>query len=616
MSDDGWEGLPPVPDGRGSEKERFTVIQGGKSIEAARDEIRKEIKESWSGLSNRQQHSIAATVEFLERVIVVKLPDAEIQDLIKWCVKVDIATRKQLEGHVTKINARIDSVPKVQTDKPIIQWANSDLISAVIEAEKTLVRLMISLFDYGGKLVRLEDNYRGDVRLRLFTEAMMYELMWRTMSWESFDADKGCFVAKKPPKDIASMMLVRNDVWPYRKLRGITQVPLFRLDTGEIIGCDGVHGYDEVTGIYIASDIEIVNVGSAQEALNGLQWLLRETAYDGNESKASTLAGIMTVVLRASLPLAPGWVVIAHEAASGKSALQEVAAILATGSKPYVLAHGGREDEFNKVLNAALLEGRSIIMVDNFNGVIRGELLAQAVSQERLGLRVLGKGEIVPVTNLHSIMFNGNNSELEGEQRRRYIVTYLNPGMENLEEYKYSFDIFDCAKKYRNQLISSIFTIVSAYYSSGTRIKVNELSGFPHWNRLVRESLIWLGLADPLSTGKRAREEDTKEQQKVLMLEELYVWATTTWAVERKSGNHIIQPGEFLTKELTDALLSQSLPQGLKDVVRDVAEERGFINNKKLGHFIGKELTGIVRNGKVLERRYANGRWWNNVRVL
>lgn len=497
----------------------------------------------------------------------------------------------------------------------IVDFHSSRLGEAAQDAENIFVKKMVNVFDYGGALIRLEitdDLMSRSKRViqRPISVDMMYEMMLRYIMWTGFDEDRGASIAKKPDKEIARIMTSRSDAWPYRRLTGVTRVPYFDIHTGEV---RNIWGHDEKTGLYIASDVKYQpTAGGARSALKWLTGLLQETAYDGEESKAATLAGIMTAVLRPSFQLTPGWVVSAHEAGSGKSALQTVAGILCTGDVISVLSYGNA-DEFEKRLTGAILGGDSLVMVDNWNGVVKSELLAQIVSQKVLGLRRLGGSEMSRVANTAFTMLNGNNIEIEGEQRRRWMVTYLDPGMERPEGRQFKFDLFAETKKYRNELVSAILTMVSDYVKSGACwgvtggwSRADALVGFTEWDRVVRGCLRWLGVGDCLATGERVRSEDTTHNTGLEMLEELELWSKGLPG-DRRIRTNVLGQNEWRVSDLMEAIMGQQASKELRSTVRDVADRGGHINERMLGNYLTKKLAGQIKNGKVLKYRKIDG---------
>ena len=99
MTDDGWEGIGEVPEGRPKEHQ-FTVIQGGKDLDAKRTEVRKAIKD-FTAVFNRSFHTPSGAAKIIKEAVYAALPREEIDDFIEWCGngKANITTKANLNRY-------------------------------------------------------------------------------------------------------------------------------------------------------------------------------------------------------------------------------------------------------------------------------------------------------------------------------------------------------------------------------------------------------------------------------------------------------------------------------------------------------------------------------------
>src|SRR6185312_13237770 len=122
-------------------------------------------------------------------------------------------------------------------------------------------------------------------------------------------------------------------------------------------------GYDAATQLYLALDPafhlaaipEKPTRADAAAALELLNDLLSGYPFVRPIDRAVALSGIITAVVRGTLPIAPLHAIRSHTAGTGKSHLIEVAATIATGRRCPVIAAGKTEEETEKRLGAMLL---------------------------------------------------------------------------------------------------------------------------------------------------------------------------------------------------------------------------------------------------------------------
>ena len=102
-----------------------------------------------------------------------------------------------------------------------------------------------------------------------------------------------------------------------------------------------------------------------------------------------------------------------------------MAAAISIGQRRIPVIAAGNEEETEKRLASVLLTGQPLISIDNVNGELKGEFLAQAIEQQYLDLRPLGASKIVRVEAGSTTIFcTGNNITIAGADlcRRTIIV--------------------------------------------------------------------------------------------------------------------------------------------------------------------------------------------------
>ncbi|WP_121444096.1 DUF5906 domain-containing protein [Brockia lithotrophica] len=296
------------------------------------------------------------------------------------------------------------------------------------------------------------------------------------------------------------------------ELRGIVRSPVIFPD-GRVVRSNG---YDPVSGLLFVDlpSIDIPNPPTKEDASKAYMKILDILGYSfaSPADESAAVAYLLTAVLRPAFPLAPLFLITAPEAGSGKTTLAQVGGIVAHGRIPDILPEPENEEEFRKRVEAALLEGRALIILDNLHRDIRSATLEAAITSETISLRPLGRSETRTVPNSATFVATGNNIAPFGDMRRRTVVIRLEGRQgslleEKLEGRENSF-LHDI-RAHRGELLSALLTIVLAYHHAG-RPNVRALSfpSFEMWARMVRDPLVWLGAADPVETVQRTYDED------------------------------------------------------------------------------------------------------------
>ena len=204
----------------------------------------------------------------------------------------------------------------------------------------------------------------------------------------------------------------------------------------------------------------------------------------------------------------------APEARSGKSLLIECAGIVATGQQPPAMSHTGREEEDEKRLVGAYMQGGPIIFIDNVKkgSTLSGDFLCASITGSATSCRRLGMTGQLSVPTTSMIASSGNNIGVEGDMSVRTVACTIDPQVERPGERKFSVDLHAYCRDHRAELVTACLTIMRAFIVAADRQdtidKIKPLGGFAQWSELVRSALVWLGEADPVQSAEALREDD------------------------------------------------------------------------------------------------------------
>lgn len=500
--------------------------------------------------------------------------------------------------------------------RPAIRIYAGFLHETVDMAEGALMQAGLDYYQRGSMVVRpamvpvaIADGRKIDAPRLVDVKAHhMAEAFTRAANWKRFDKREGKWLSTDCPHRIAETFLVREGQWRLPVLTGIINCPTLRPD-GSILD---LPGYDAQTGLlFDPQDVHFPMLprdpdrATAQRALAFLKDLISTFPFVTDADRSVALSGILTALIRRSLPTAPLHGFNAPAAGTGKSMLVDLASLIATARPAPVIAQGKSEEEMEKRLGAALIAGDVLIAIDNCEEPLGGELLCQTLTQTSLKVRILGKSVNAEVPSNAAVFATGNNLTLEGDMTRRAVRATLDAGVERPELRAFDRDPFAMVTAQRGDYVAAGIAILRAYHIAGRPEMRPPLGSFTDWSRWVRDALIWLGEADPCNTMEELRGSDPKLEA---LTSVLACWSEVI-GVDRVSVRDVIERAtdqrpqlygrtEFVHPEFREALLR-------------VAGEGGVINGRRLGRWIGAHQNRIVSGLRLISAGVSAGhaRW-------
>lgn len=187
----------------------------------------------------------------------------------------------------------------------------------------------------------------------------------------------------------------------------------------------------------------------ALKSLDDILDLLDEFSFVGQADKSVAVTALLTTLIRRSLPSSPLFAISSPTAGTGKSHLVDAISHIATGKASSVSSQGSTEEEMEKRLGTALLEGNSIINIDNVERPLRGQVLCQMLTQTSIKIRILGQSKSQDLPSIATIFTTGNNLVLSGDLPRRSLLCRLDAGVERPEERRFKKNLVDHIYKNR-----------------------------------------------------------------------------------------------------------------------------------------------------------------------
>jgi hypothetical protein len=478
---------------------------------------------------------------------------------------------------------------------PQIYIRNGELPRVVNEAEDALLLLGREVYQRGGLIVRpvlsklkaADECETSGWRLIPVTRPWLVESLTCAARFLRYDGRSKNWVAVDAPDRVADAYLNRHGTWKLPILTRITNSPFLRGD-GSV--CERP-GYDPASGLLYKPDgrsfppiPQYPTKADAGAALQAIDGLIEDFPFVSDADRSVALSAILTALDRHAMATAPLHGFTSPAAGTGKSLLVDVAAMLATGRLTPVISQGRSEEELEKRLGAALLAGDVVVSIDNCEHELQSVFLCQALTQQKLNIRVLGMSKNVETPITATVFTTGNNLTIAGDLTRRALLCSLDARCEHPERRSFEFDPIALAKADRGRLVVAALTVLRAWHVAGEGIEPPPLGSFEEWSHRIRAPLLWLGQADPCDTTIRVQENDPRR--------DLLATVIAQWR------QHLTAGREYTVQQLINHAINVN---DLYVALLNVAGRGNVVSNDRLGRWL-KRNEGRPVNGSMLVR--------------
>lgn len=294
-------------------------------------------------------------------------------------------------------------------------------------------------------------------------------------------------------------------------------------------------GFEPETGLFVDLDDDVADLDIPENptdedvvwAKERLEDLFCDFPLKTPQDLSRLMALIMSMVFRPSVSKSPAFLISGSGPAVGKGMLASAVSTLVTGAPVPVTKCPSKDDEFEKVLTAMLIQGKTLVMFDEPGGVIDSKALAAAITEKTHHGRVLGESRTVSVPNVMQMIFAGNNVAVSRDLARRFVYIDLVVQSDFAEArggFKYPH-LNAYIKEHRRELMTAVLTLVQAWIAAGRPLPRDGMptGGFEQWYKCVGGVLAHVGYGDFLDgVAQQRRVRNDGELADILHLHWLY----------------------------------------------------------------------------------------------
>jgi hypothetical protein len=435
------------------------------------------------------------------------------------------------------------------------------------------------------------------------------------------------YVKILPTDEIVSAVHKRKQWNGIRSIVGVVETPTMRPD-GMIVQ---THGYDPITHYLYMPSENFPEVSDSNATQTNARWALEflsevfaDFPYVNQAHRMVPVAAILTLLARpAILGSIPAFLFDASTRGSGKTLQTDAIATVTTGRGAPRMNYTSDDVELEKILAGYALKGSTFICLDNvpamrpFGG---GPMDRVITARDEVDLRVLGATKVLTLPWRALVMATGNNISFYGDTSRRVLMARLEPTEEKPEQrttFRHE-DLLGWIRTQRPRLVSAALLILRAYFRAGCpNMGCVRWGSFEEWGRLIPNSIVFAGGADPMFARPESEEEVDNELRSVrifitrmreILGEEEFRASSVVellYKSERKRDANGVAPDGL--EDLRDAIDALVGKKGLKQDGRNTAPDPVELGRRLAafrGRVIGKlRLVSKTGGGGVMRWR-------------
>lgn len=374
----------------------------------------------------------------------------------------------------------------------------------------------------------------SNARLRVIVDQHVRICAWKTKRVDGGEQQVKVYVPCS--RDHAAVVLDQAAIHPVvRDLRMLTVFPCFLGRDFRLIapGWNPEHGafYDqppELEGLDTQVDLNT--------CYGRLQDLVIDFPWKDEASKENFLGLLLTPLVRNALDgNVPMHLILSPLERTGKSKLaEEVFGGVILGRPTPALQMTGTDEERDKRITGLLLEGSSIVHIDNVREYLDSAALASLLTATTYSGRLLGRSEILRLPNNMTVVASGNNVRATGEIVKRTIPVVLQPKTDQPEartDFRHP-DLREYVREVRRDVLSSLLSMIVAWKNGERILHPEAMGGFERWSQVVGGVLITGGFGHWMDNARAWRISANPEAEELRLF-------VNEWA-EKYGESHVL----------------------------------------------------------------------------
>lgn len=459
------------------------------------------------------------------------------------------------------------------------------------------------IFDRGGELVQV--GVKGDI-IPLTPDGVQL-ILDRCISWERYKERKQKWTACNVPPDVAKGIIAAKDRWPFPPLKSVVTAPTLNPTTGELTTEEG---YDEDLEMLLLklNKEEWPTIQSSpdqnqlKEAIDTLWTPFKDFPFSDVLDRSVMICAILTAAIRPCLPTAPGFIIDAPLAGSGKTLLARCLARLSGAQTPSEIPVTQDKEEFKKRLLPIGRNGEFAMVFDNITHPLDSAVLALWLTSTTYSDRVLQTSTSVNVPTRSLCLLTGNNLQVRGDLCRRLLRIRINPATEYPMMREFDLDPYEYCNTNRLKMVCAALTVLRFGLKSQI-MKKGRIASYELWSDVVRNAVMSVSeakvmeLVDPaLSIIKHYKEDDETNLLKTFI---------TAWY-------DLFEENEITVAQAHSDLLSKlNIPQNSREALlvafTEISKADGEVNTQKVGTWMRANKERICSGYWIIDVGLKNG---------
>jgi hypothetical protein len=251
-------------------------------------------------------------------------------------------------------------------------------------------------------------------------------------------------------------------------------------------------GWNAACGIFYDEPAHLVGLTPSKIAsLGTFEDLMVDFPFADNASRYNVLAILVTLAVRPALQgNTPFFIFMAPLERTGKGkAIEAIVGLAFLGTSVATMQLGSKEEEREKRLTSLIVEGSTVIHLDNLptEEVLDSPALASLATTRLWKGRLLGVTKTPQLPNNLVVLMSGNNVKATGEITKRTIPIVMHPRDDHPED-RTDFehpDIEAYAASRQRQLLADVLGLVEVWIAEGRPLSAKRMGGFENWARRV-----------------------------------------------------------------------------------------------------------------------------------